>query len=138
MGRTYDDPSYRSKKQSPMPSTGALNGTVTSATSKSIITVMQPITLKDWNLSVTTGGVMIDTNVLIGKSLAGTGAVSAIGTITLTGTKTALDVVDGSLTATNFSTGDDIVVQRAAGTETGVAVVTPYFQYVENFEQADS
>ena len=138
MGRTYDDPSYRSKKQSPMPSTGALNGTVTSSTSKSIITVMQPITLKDWNLSVTTGGVMIDTNVLIGKSLAGTGAVSAIGTITLTGTKTALDVVDGSLTATAFSTGDDIVVQRAAGTETGVAVVTPYFQYVENFEQADS
>lgn len=122
----------------PLPSTGSIAGTVTGVTNKSICTVMHPITVTDWQLCVTTGGVEIDTLILIGKSLAGTGAFSAFGTITVTGTRTALDVIDGSVTSTDLATGDDIIVARAAGTETGVAVVTPYIQYRETFVNSDN
>ena len=139
-GRSYSDPSY-GVKQTIRGNTGAiaLNGTVTSATTKGVVTVMQPCTVIDWNLAVLIAGTAVDTTVVIGKSLAGTGAFAPFGTITLTGTSAAATVRDGSVTATAFSTGDDIVIARGAGTETEAAIrVEAYIQYAETFEAADN
>ena len=140
MSRTYSDPTYGSKKQMPLAGEAiALNGTVTSTTDLARVTVMQPITVSDANVSILVAGTAVDTNLLIGKSLAGTGAFAALGTITLTGTQTADSVIDATVTATSFSTGDDIIVARAAGTETETAIlVKPYVQYKETFVESDS
>lgn len=138
MSRSYSDPAYGSKKVLSLPATGALNGTVTSGTTKGIFTAMNPMTVTDWNIVTTTAGTMIDTLVTIGKSLAGTGTVVVFGTATMTGTQAAQTVIDATCTATDFATGDDIVIARAAGTETGVGAVTPYIQYRETFVIGDN
>lgn len=139
-GRSYSDPAY-GVKQTIRGDIGAiaLNGTVTSTTTKGVITVMQPCTVIDFNAVVLVAGTAVDTKLLIGKSLAGTGAFSPFGTITLTGTQNAATVIDASVTSTAFSTGDDIVLSRAAGTETEAALrVDAYIQYAETFEAADN
>lgn len=140
MPRSYSDPSYGVKQQISIPGSAiALNGTVTSVTEKARMTVMQPMKVTDANLTVLIAGTAIDTNVVLGKSLGGTGTFSAFGTFTLTGTKTANSVIDGSVTETTFVNGDDIVFARAAGTETETAIrVQPFVQIVENFVESDS
>lgn len=138
MSRRYSDPSYGSKKVIALNSTGSLVGTSTTVASKAIFTAMNPMTVTDWNVAVTTAGTMVDGVLTIGKSLAGTGAVVVFGTCTATGTQAALTVLDGTCTATDFATGDDIVVARAAGTETGVMVGIPYIQYREAFVGSDN
>jgi hypothetical protein len=139
MSRAYSDPSYGSKKVIALGNGVALNGTVTSTTAKAAFTAMHPIRITDWNVAVVVAGTAVDTNLILCKSAAGTGALSAVGTITLTGTKTAASVIDGSLTATSFDTGDDVVLARAAGTETEATIrVNAFVQYQEAFQTGDN
>lgn len=140
MSRKYSDPSYGVKQVLAIDTSDvALNGTVTSTTAKQSHTFMHPVTVKDFNAVVTIAGTAVDTNLLLCKSAAGTGALSAIGTITLTGTKTANQVIDATATETDFSTGDDIVVARAAGTETETAIrAKVYVQFTERFVDSDT
>jgi len=135
MSRTYSDASYASKKSLELLNTAAMNGTAAAATDQ-VYTFMQPVTVTDWNVRVTTAGSGTKRQVILGKSLAGTGAVTAIGTISV-GTASADTVTDGAVTSTNFSTGDDLVVQLE-GTGATVAVVAPAVQYIEKFVLGDS
>ena len=135
MARSYSDPSYGSKKSLNLLDTAALNGTAAAATDQ-VYTFMTPVQVQDWNVRVTTAGAGTSRDVILGKSLAGTGAVTAIGTITV-GTASVDTVTDGTVTATSFATGDDLVVQLA-GTGATVAVVAPVVQYVETFVESDS
>ncbi len=135
MSRTYSDPSYGSKKSIELLDTAALNGTAAAATDQ-VYTVMAPITVTDWNVRVTTAGSGTLRNVILGKSLGGTGTVTAIGTIAV-GTASADTVKDGTVTSTSLVAGDDLVVQ-IAGTGATVAVVAPVVQYVEKFVVSDS
>jgi len=135
MSRTYSDPSYGSKKELTLLNTAAMNGTAAAATDQ-VHTVMEPITITDWNVKVTTAGNGTARQVILGHSLAGTGSVSAIGTITV-GTASADTVTDGTCVETNISAGDDIVIQLA-GTGATVAVVCPVVQYVERFVESDT
>ena len=140
MARTYSDPSYGSNKQMPIPGEAiAINGTVTSTTEKARVTVMSPITVNDLNVSHLVAATNVDSILLVGKSLGGTGTFSALGTVTLTGTNTANQVTDATVTSTDFVAGDDIVVARAAGTETETAWRGKvYVQYKEKYVQSDS
>lgn len=58
----------------------------------------------------TTGGFTVS------KSLAGTGAASAIGTAAITGTDAAASVVAGTVTTTAFDAGDVLIVSKTIGT----------------------
>lgn len=140
MSRTYSDPTYGAEKRMTIPGGAiALNGTVTSTTEKARSTVMEPITVTDMNVEVLVAGTAVDTKVVLGKSLGGTGTISAFGTVTLTGTKTANSVIDATATATNFVAGDDIVFARLAGTETETAIrVQGVVQYKERYVQSDN
>ena len=135
MSRTYSDPSYGSKKSLELLDTAAMNGTAAVATDQ-IYTFMAPAKVQDWNCRVTTAGNGTKRDVVIGKSLAGTGSVAVMGTITV-GTATVDTVTDGTLTETSFATGDDLVIQLG-GTGATVAVVAPVVQYVETFVQSDN
>ena len=138
MSRSYADPSYGSKKEESLNTTGALNGTAAAAATVVAHTFMQPVRVTDWNGRVIVGGTDAGViSLIIGKSVAGTGAFAAIGTMTL-GTHAVDTVIDAAVTATAFSTGDDVIVQRSAGTSTSVLQVEPVIQYVETFEVNDS
>ena len=136
--RSYSDSAFGSRKQMIVPGDSiALNGTVTSTTGLARMTCMEALTVKDANFSVLVAGTAADTNLILGKSLAGTGAISGFCTATLTGTQTASSVIDATVTETDFAVGDDIVFARAAGTETETAIyVAPHVDYVEKFSAA--
>jgi hypothetical protein len=128
--RSYSDPAFGSKKQLTMLNTAALNGTAAAATDQ-VYTFMTPVTVTDWQLMVTTAGNGTSRDVILGKSLAGTGAVTVVGTTTV-GTAAVDTVVDCTCTETDFAAGDDLVVQLV-GTGATVAVVCPIVLYVEKF-----
>lgn len=136
MGRRYSDPSYRAKRVIRSAESASLAGTGV-ATVVERHTFMHPATVTDWNVIVKTGGTAADVPVVISKSLAGTGTITDFGTITL-GTNANLTVVDGTCTATSFSTGDDLVFSRSIATSAGPFVVSFEAQYIENFELGDN
>jgi hypothetical protein len=138
MGRTYSDPSYGSKKFIELAATGALNGTVASTTAiaATVYTVMQPITVTDFNAFFVAGGTSTTQRIVLGYSLAGTGAITAIGTLA-SYTQAISTVADAAVTETNLSAGDDLVV-GAFGTSTTVENVKIVVQYRERYVQSDS
>lgn len=136
-GRSYSDPSYGAKKELALRESGALNGTAAAAAELARHTFMTPASVEDWNIQFVAGGTNATVSVLLGKSAGGTGAVTNIGTIAI-GTQAIDTVKDGSVTVTNFSTGDDLVFLRAAGTSTTVENVLPVVQWVERYEADDN
>lgn len=106
-------------------------------------TFMDAVTVKDFNVYFVQGDTTTGTSanhnawvIGIGKSAAGTGAISLIGTA-YCGTAGQADgsVLDGSVTETNFSAGDDIVLTYEAGTAlpAGVLRVEATVKYVERY-----
>ena len=136
MSRTYSDPSYGSKKVIRTAESASQAGTG-AITVVERHTFMYPATITDWNLIVKTGGTAGDCPMTIGKSLAGTGAVTELGTITLA-TNADLTVVDGTLTETSFSAGDDLVFSRGVATTAGPFVVSAEINYRETFQVGDN
>lgn len=143
MGRgSYADASYRGKHDLNMGNKGSIDGTYQSAVDVVRHTFMQPVTVTDWNISWLTGGTNFGADVLfyLGSSLAGTGAVTVIGTSSVVGTdgtQADASVSDESCTATTFSTGDDIVFQ-VIGTVGLASIVEPHVQYTETFVNTDN
>lgn len=142
MTRTYSDPSYGSRKDLALGNKGSIDGTYQSAVDIVRHTFMKPATVVDWNLSILTGGTNLGADVYfyLGKSAAGTGAVTAFGTadpLQGTGTYADASVLDASATETSFSAGDDIVFQ-AIGTIGHAMVINPHIEYLETFEEADT
>jgi hypothetical protein len=149
MSGTYDDLRWGVLHQ--MTLSNNADAAIGSARAAAVVlarkTFMENVTVKDFNLEVVvgatctgTGGVATEVyTLIIGKSAAGTGAVSAIGTATV-GTGGAADdsVVDGTVTETNFSSGDDIVFQASIGTSLGdnSLVARANISYVERYVSA--
>ena len=82
-------------------------------------TMMTGVTIRDFNIVVLSGGTASTPwQMKIGKSAAGTGAISNIGTISV-GTAADDSVIDGTATETDLSAGDDLVFYHDAGTALG-------------------
>lgn len=142
MSRTYSDPSYGSRKIIAMPGKSTIDGTYQSATDLVRHTFMFPATVVDTNLGIIAGGTDLGADVFfyLGKSSAGTGAVSVIGTydpLQGTGTHADASVLDASVTETSFSAGDDLVFQ-AIGTIGHAMNVCPFVEILETYDQSDS
>lgn len=142
MARSYGDSGYGSRKILSMASNGSMDGTYQSAVDIIRHTFMFPVTVKDWNLSLSAGGTDFTnlTLLAIGKSLGGTGSVTAFGTCDIlgaTGTHASASVIDASATETSFTAGDDVVFQMT-GTVGHALSGTVHIEYVETFENADS
>lgn len=142
MSRSYSDPSYGAKHSLDFGKQASIDGTYQSAVDLVRYTFMFPVKVTDWNLRWLTGGTDFgaDSLLYLGKSAAGTGAVSVIGTAILGTTATQADgtVLDCSVDAeTSFSSGDDIVLQ-GYGTVGLASIVAPVVQYVETFVESDS
>jgi hypothetical protein len=143
MGRSYSDQGYGSRKDIGLPSNGSIDGTYQSAVDLVRHTFMFPATVVDWNMAIgLVGGTDLgaDVYLYLGKSLGGTGAVTAIGTwdtLQGTGTHAGPSVVDQTVTETSFTAGDDVVLQ-AIGTIGHAMTVCAHVEFLEKFEEADS
>lgn len=121
MGRFYDDPSFGVLQRLTLRGKAAQTSVRASQVVADRRTFMENVTVTDWNVhfvdGATTTGAAATTafKIGIGKSLAGTGAISLIGTA-LCGTQANGTVQDGSVTETTFNVGDDIVLTYEAGT----------------------
>lgn len=134
-GYNYSDPRFGTRQVFPLNESGSLAGTSASASEIGRYTLFEDAQILDWNLRIKTGGTAAVQSVLIGYSLGGTGAFTAIGTQAL-GTCADSTVLDASLTETALSAGDDIVVQKAAATSAAVYNVQPIVSFRERFVQA--
>lgn len=141
MGRNYADDSYSAHQTLVLPGKGSIDGTYQTATDWIRYTFMYPAKVIDANLMWLTGGTNwgADTAIYLGKSAAGTGAVSVFGTGTMgtDGTQADASVQDLSVTEQAFSAGDDLVVQ-VVGTVGLASIVVPCFEIMEAFEASDS
>lgn len=135
MSRSYSDPSYGSKKALSFAQTAAINGTTGNTLIESH-TFMEPVTVTDFNVRTTTAGNGTSRELIIGKSLGGTGTVALIGTVTV-GTSTLGSVTDGAVVSTSFLAGDDLQV-LINGTGATVATVVASVQYKETYVQSDT
>ena len=118
MSKAYDDPRFGVEQMYKFPTTGALNGTVASATDKYRLYVNKAMILNNAALVFTVGGTEASAkHLVLGKSLAGTGTVSAFGTVAL-GTQANLTSKSWTVSGT-LAAGDALVLQHY-GTSTAV------------------
>lgn len=130
MGRTYSDPSFGSKKVIRFAATGSLVGTAAIAL-KDSHQFMAPAVVDDVEVFFVAGGTTTAQSFVVGKSLAGTGAFSTIGTIVV-GTQATGTTKAGSVTETAFAAGDEIQLY-AGGTAATVPNGIVAIQYRETF-----
>lgn len=121
--RFYDDPAYGVLQRMTLANEAdaALGSAFASQTTFARETMMTGVTIKDFNVVVLSGCTCTGAGawtLKIGKSAAGTGAISAIGTASAT-THADDTVIDGSVTETNLDAGDDLVFYHDAGTALG-------------------
>jgi hypothetical protein len=90
------------------------------------------ITIDDATIVSPTGGTAAGPTLLIGKSLAGTGAVENFGTHTF-GTDADNTQADIAVTATDLAAGDDIVISVAAGTVASTPLSNLMLSWIDNF-----
>lgn len=111
-----DDPTLRQQVIHAPDNTGlSVPGTAASNTVLLRIPLLRPLKLNRARLRLVTGGTAAGPVITFGKSVGGTGAVSAIGTHTF-GTSANGAVATVSLTSTDFDPNDEIVVTNVAGT----------------------
>ena len=121
-----------------MPVTEVLAGTSTATDIGGEIKVLYPMTVRDFNYTVTTAGTGAPPgNVILGYKLAGTGSFVAIGTAATSGTQAVDGIVSGASTATNISTGDTLSLVLD-GTATDVTKITTRVEVIERFVESDN
>lgn len=121
----YDGPSLVKQQLTHTPSATGLSvpGTAASDTVLLRIPIVNSITFSgSARIRMTTGGTAAGPTITFGKSLAGTGTVAAFGTQAFAtdangATKTT------SLTSTDFTFGDELVITNVAGTAASTPVI---------------
>jgi hypothetical protein len=118
-----------------MPFTGiTIAGTDAAAVAKFRVRCPKAITITGATYCLPVGGGTADArSIVIGKSLAGTGAVAGLGTAII---GTAANNASGAITVTetDFAADDHLVVQVAAGTSANGARVDLAVEWIEDFE----
>lgn len=106
-------------------------GTAASATVLLRIPIaVDGLRINKMRLRMTTGGTAAGPSITVGKSLAGTGAVTAIGTQAF-GTSADGSTATVSLSSTDFDAGDEIVITNLAGTAASTPVIIFSLGYAE-------
>lgn len=134
MSKNYASPVFGATIPVVLDRTGAVNGTV-GATELSRYQMFKNGTVTGFSLRVAVGGTEAGVRkILLGYSLAGTGTVSQIGTITL-GTLANNTFKTGTCTVTSFGPSDQIVISHL-GTGAGVYDLEPVIEWCETFANA--
>ena len=133
MARQYSDPAFGTIQHHVFPATGSLAGTA-AISIKGSIKFMTAVKVLNFNVFFVAGGTTTAQSFVIGKSAAGTGTFSAIGTIVV-GTQATGTTKDGAVTETSFAEGDALQLY-AGGTSAVVANGLVAVKYREEFVNA--
>jgi len=137
----YDDQRYYAVQTMSFDDATTHTGTIGTRVEVERKTIMNACTVKDFNVRIKSGHTMTATvateqiNMAISKSLAGTGAVTPFGSANMA-TGADNTVIDGTVTETDFASGDDIVFSLELGTAAtadGTVTVGADVTYVEKF-----
>lgn len=129
----YADPKYGVEQCFDLPKTAALNGT-NGDTVLARYKLSKNMTLNTMKLVAMTGGTEASIRkIIVSKSVAGTGAASALGTQAL-GTLANGDQV--SLTLASALNADDVIIVSQLGTGAGAYVIQGQLFVQERFVQA--
>lgn len=131
-GRVYSDPAFGTNQYHSFGATGSLAGTAAIAV-KGAVRFATSVKVEGFALYFVAGGTTTAQSAVLGKSLAGTGAFSAIGTIVV-GTQ-ATDSVKLGTVSTSFAAGD-VLVCKAGGTDSDVTNIIPMIRFREEFTNA--
>lgn len=133
----YDSPNAvvrRMLTHAPSATGLSVPGTAASATTLLRIPVCENITVSGTaRLRLTTGGTAAGPTITFAKSLAGTGAAAAFGTVVF-GTSADGATKTCVLTSTDFDPGDEILVVNGAGTAASTPVIIFSLSYAETIE----
>lgn len=133
---TYDDSRYATRRRLDLLAS-SIAGTAAAAADLFRVIVADDMTLDKFYALLTTGATSAGIALTIEVSLAGTGALSPIGTMTLL-THAANAKVTGSVASgTSLSEGDVLVVRRPAGTVATTPVANFTLGWKERFTNAN-
>jgi len=108
----------------------SIPGTAASDTELVRLRIPQAFTVDQATMVVTTGGTAAGPTVQVGKSVAGTGAVTSIASQAV-GTAANNASFSFTVTSTDFDAGDHLVISNVAGTSAS----TPVAQIVIGFKE---
>jgi hypothetical protein len=133
MSKQYDDPRFGVEQCFTTDVSASLASTV-AATEINRYYIKKDSVLTGVQLRCKTGGTDAVRQVLVGRSLAGTGAFSGLGTVVL-GTQANSTIKAMTITQGTFAAGDHIVMQHL-GTGAEPWVVSAQYFYTETFVNA--
>lgn len=135
MSKDYADSRFGVRKAARFTKTASLAGTVSSNTELDRFRLFEAVNVSGLNVTFQTGGTIAATMALVlGYSLAGTGAFTAIGTATLA-TNADNTCINGTCTTTALAAGDELVLCKL-GTSAAVNVAVAHVSYTEAFVNA--
>jgi hypothetical protein len=149
---SYSDQRYGASQEAYLAGQAAAGTSTYAADSEvSRITFMSAVDILDFNVQMTTGATYTSVApqiIKIGKSFAGTGTITDLGTAILH-TSADLAMLDGTLTtsgyyagtANHLAAGDDLVLEVAAGTAAATGepqIKHAHVEYRERFAEGDS
>lgn len=114
----------------------AIVGTAAAAADLVRLVVADDMTVDKFYVLLTTGATSAGIALTIERSLAGTGALTAVGTLTLL-THANNAIVAGAAAGTTFAKGDALVVRRPAGTVATSPTANITIGWKERFSNAN-
>jgi len=129
----YDNPRYDTRQIIGIANDVGISVSGTIATAAKVARIRFPRAVKVSGVSYFnhTGGTAAGPSVTVNKSVAGTGTASAFGTANIAGTVGDNTGADMTITATEFSAGDHLIINSVAGTADATPVVSFVIEYYE-------
>lgn len=124
MSQFYNDSRYGTWKNSRMAPASAVTATSAGGATATALTgysmkLMENVVVTDFNIRITTGQTNTSAqcfSYILNYSLAGTGAVTALGTATAAAAIADASFINGSVTSTQLAAGDVLLLYQSAGT----------------------
>jgi len=134
MSLKYDDSVHHTRRILPISASSGISvpGTAASDTVLIRFRITDPITVDKASVVAMTGGTAAGPNLVLQKSLAGTGTAAGFATHNF---GTAADNASAALTvaSTDFAAGDHLLITNAAGTAASTPKANLMIGYVESF-----
>lgn len=132
---TYDAGRYATRQRIDVQAI-TMVGTAAAAADLRRIVVADDMTVDKWYALLTTGATSAGIALTIERSLAGTGALTPVGTMTLL-THADNSVITGAVAGTTFVEGDVLVIRRPAGTVATTPIANFVLGWKERFTNAN-
>lgn len=131
MSKKYDAPAYTTPQLMAIePVTGiTVNGTIASSATIAAIRIPRGIKVSKLSVYNYTGGTAAGPKITVGYSYAGTGTLTNFGTANIAGTVADASGSAHSITATQLTSGDLLIIQKVAGTAAAAPVVSLCLEY---------